>query len=175
MPHIIYKHGDKYRLYTPTMVVTTGPRESISANLMYIPYTSTTWSVMYIVHDGPYYFSGSNMIRTEDGYMPVGDGHIKSCADTFIVDGTADPEDLTILLMDQKELYKYMTENAITTPHVIMSPCGVTSIVAPGFFVSSTKEIDIKDCPVSLQPLYLGFETFEKAAERVAKTAIIRL
>lgn len=170
MPHIVYKHGDEYRLYTPTLVVRTGPRKSISANLMYIPFTGVDFEVLYVVHDGPYYFSGSRIVSSsKDIPRVVGDGHIQTSADTFIVPGVADKEDLTILLMPQTDLYDYMVKNAVTTPHVIFSPCGTVIIVAPDFYASSTKEYDILSCPDDLQPLYLGFEAFEDAAVRVMK------
>ena len=167
MPHIVYKHGDEYRMYTPTMVLTTGPRKSISANLMYMPFTGTEWKTMYVVHDGPYYFSDSVLIN--DGRRSIGDGHVKTAADRFIVNGSADPDDLTILLMPQEQLYDYLVSAVSTKEYIIISPCGTITIVAPNFFVSSAGEIQIKECPVALQAMYLGIETFEKVAARMLK------
>lgn len=165
-PHIVYKHGDKIRLYSPSLVITITPDdEKYCANLMYLPYTSVAWETMYIVYDGSYYFSRA--VPDEKTGAMVGDGRITQAREFIPPPGAIDPADAAIL--SDTSLVAYATESIATVPRAMLCIDGTRCIIGPDVYVSDNREVDIISCPIELQPMYLGIETFDAVFMRLAE------
>ncbi len=167
-PHIVYSHGDKIRVYTPSLVVTISENGSYCANLMYLPYTSTKWETMYIVYDGSYYFSKA-VFDASNGCM-VGDGSISQTNEGILgvgIPGAIDPADAAILSNDN--LLEYARSSMVSGPRAMMCVDGTRCIIGPGTYVSDNREVDIISCPTEFQAMYLGFETFDVVYSRLIK------
>jgi hypothetical protein len=159
-PHIVYKHGDSIRVYSPSLVLTMKDGK-YSANLMFLD--GEAWEVIYIVYDGTYYFSRGRY--DEKLGRTVGDGKVTQTDGGGCIPYPVDPADMAILY--NEDLSEYVADAMTSTPRAMMCVDGTRCIIGPDFYASDNREIDIISCPIQLQAMYLGFETFDDAFARL--------